>query len=197
MKKQYVKDFRDILKAFPTLKKWEINQLKKRYREGIKEFKIKGLIYTNDPVKMLGCGTAAHSSYSPSAPFYKHLPSLVLQDYVYMAYYTDGTVSEWTRNNVLFSCPYYITRSFVIKKDRDMYYIGFYGQYHLSVPHDQPTLIIKADCPPPTIHLDDGLLCKRDDDKEGHIAIFATRIPSQDQDCFRQWEKEMWGSYNV
>lgn len=193
MKEKYIKDFKKILKAFPLLKQWEINQLKKRYRDGIHEFKTKdGFIYTNDPVKMLGCGTAKYSSYSPRAPFYKHLPSWICQDYVGMIYYEDGRKSHWTYNGVDFSCPYYLTRAFVIRDGDRFRIFPSYGDFCLEVDDGRETIIVRADCPPPTIHLDEGFLCKRDDGKGGHIAIFADRIPSQDQDCFRLWDRQ-WG----
>ena len=199
MKQEYVVNFAKILKAFPTLKQWEINQLKKRYREGVHEFDCgDGCIYTNDPVKMLGCGTATYSSYSPQAPFYKHLPSWICQDYVGMIYFQDKhRTKKWVYNDVEFECPLYLTRAFVIRDGKRYRYFPSYGEYYLEMPAEQDTLIIKADCPPPTIHLDFGFLCNRDDGKEGHIAIFADRIPSQDRDCFKIWEKEQFGDYNV
>ena len=193
MKTEYVRDFRKILKAFPELKQWEIDQLKKRYRKGIVEMEVgDGVVYTNDPVKLLGCGTAKRSSYSPSAPFYKHLPSWICQDYVGMVYFANEDKKHWTYNDVEFECPYYLTRAFVVRDGSNYRYFGSYGDYYLETPTEQPTLIIAADCPPPTIHLDQGLLCKRTDGKEGHLAIFADPIPSQDHDCFKEWQEQMY-----
>lgn len=198
MKAEYVRDFKKILKAFPGLKQWEINQLKKRYREGIIDTNVAdGLYYTNDPVKMLGCGTAKYSSYSPQAPFYKHLPSWIVQDYVRMVYVPGKYNKSWTYNGVTFSCPFYLTRAFVIMSGSKFRYFGSYGDYYLELPDEQPTIIVKADCPAPTIHLDEGYLCKRDDDKPGHIAVFADRIPPQDSDCFRIWDKQFRGLDDV
>lgn len=193
MKAEYVRDFKKILRAFPGLKRWEIDQLKKRYRFGLVEKPVgDGIIYTNDPVKLLGCGTAKYSSYSPQAPFYKHLPSWICQDYVGMVYLaSDGDKKHWTYNGVEFECPYYLTRAFAITDGERVRYFPSYGDYYFELPADQDTLIITTNCPPPTIHLDEGLLCKRNDGKDGHIAIFADAIPSQDRDCFAIWNKQM------
>lgn len=199
MKAEYVNDLAKILEAFPQLKQWEIDQLKKRYNQGIEERVIgEGIVYTNDPVKLLGCGTAKFSSYSPNAPFYKHLPSWILQDYVGMAYFAGHGTKRWTYNNVEFECPYYLTRAFVIRDGQKVRYFPSYGDYYFELPENQDTLIITSDCPPPTIHLDEGFLCKRTDGKDGHIAIFADRILSQDQDCFKKWERmEFLGGADV
>lgn len=190
MKAEYVRDFKMILKAFPLLKRWEIDQLKKRYRQGVVDKEVgDGVIYTNDPVKLLGCGTAKYSSYSPSAPFYKHLPSWICQDYVGMVYFSNGDKKHWTYNGVEFECPYYLTRAFVISDGGKHRYFPSYGDYYFDLPKKQPTIIMPIDCPPPTIHLDFGLLCERTDGKDGYLAIFADAIPSQDGDCFKEWNK--------
>lgn len=194
MKPEYVIDFAKILKAFPDLKQWEINQLKKRYRQGIDERDFgDGVYFTNDPVKLLGCGTAKHSSYSPEAPFYKHLPSWICQDYVGMVYFSKGQHKKWVYNNVCFSCPLYLTRAFVIRDGTRSRYFPCYGDYDFDLPQEQDTVIIKADCPAPTIHLDEGFLCRRTDGKEGHIAVFGDRIPPRDSDCFAVWNTQMLG----
>lgn len=93
-----------------------------------KEFNIK---LTNDPLKMIGCGFTIPSSYSPTSPSFKYLPSFVLQDYIGMIYITDGTSVVRDINGIKFKAPRYIARAFVMitKTGRILFKMPTYTEY--------------------------------------------------------------------
>lgn len=70
--------------------------------------------FTNDPVKMLGCGFRIKSSYSPESESFKYLPSFVLQDYMGMLYIKADGQYYIERNGLEIVAPNYASRMFVM-----------------------------------------------------------------------------------
>lgn len=75
---------------------------------------VKDIHYTNDPVKMLGCGYRIKSSYSPESESFKYLPSFVLQDYIGMLYIRADGNYYIERNGIVLEAPNYASRMFVM-----------------------------------------------------------------------------------
>lgn len=105
---------RTDMDKFTTLK----NDQNNIFDNVIGEFKAKGeahkIHFTNDPVKLLGCGFRIESSYSPQSESFKYLPSFVLQDYIGMLYITDGSSYYIEKNGERIIAPNYLVRAFVM-----------------------------------------------------------------------------------
>lgn len=144
---------------------------------------------TNDPEKMLGCGFRIKSSYSPTSPSFKYLPSFVLQDYIGMLYITDDTTVSINVKGTEFEAPNYLVRAFVMLNP-DSNYILFKMPTYTDDKYlwgafdfikEKGFGIVKSNTFSPEIHLDCLELYYADlvhgDRPQTHIALCGVRQP--------------------
>lgn len=123
---------------------------------------LQDIHYTNDPIKMLGCGYRIKSSYSPESKSFKYLPSFVLQDYIGMLYIRADGDYYIERNGVVLEAPNYAVRAFVMINPESKKILfkmpvytddtRLYGAFD-SIPHEGFGKVL-SDTVAPEIHLD-------------------------------------------
>lgn len=143
----------------------------------------KDIHLTNDPEKMLLCGARIQSSYSPSSPSFKYLPSMVLQPYIGMLYVTDGQQYYIATDEGDIVAPNYLVRAFVMfTGDISAHQIGYvmpeYTDYHkLYGTFDEfyadECAFVTSDTPPIEIHLD---CIQQYKNGTGHLAVAGWSI---------------------
>lgn len=166
-----MKEFLEKLQAlFPEdYKRWEkIIDVRKEHKTFDKVIGKtddgKDIHFTNDPEKMFLCGARIQSSYSPSSPSFRYLPSFVLQPYIGMVYITDGLEYYIPTDKGDIVAPNYLARAFVLligcHRDRQIGYVmptytddnKWYGIFEGLCHND--TRVLHTNTPPIEIHLD-------------------------------------------
>ena len=192
---------RDDMQLFTTLK----NDQRNIFDIVVGKFKASDgtrhdIHYTNDPIKMLGCGYRIVSSYSPQSESFKYLPSFVLQDYIGMLYVADEHLYYIDRNDIRLAAPNYLVRAFVMidpESRRILYKMPMYTDEHTKFAtvfdsiKEEGFGFLRSETVAPEIHLDVLDLYKPKDAKgnkmypKAHIAICGRQYPSREaQDAY-------------
>lgn len=182
----------------------------------IGEFKLKNTVhnihFTNDPIKLLGCGFRIPSSYSPQSESFKYLPSFVLQDYIGMLYISDDSCYYICRNGEKIIAPNYLVRAFVMfnPQTKKILYImpQYTDDYNLQTAflgvEEVGHGILTSDTVAPEIHLDVLRLLKVGGSKgkypKRHIAICGNDYPIRENEV--RWLEKLnsykrWGKLKV
>lgn len=163
---------------------------------------IETIWFTNDPVKMLGCGYTIKSSYSPTSVSFKYLPSFVLQDYIGMIYIKGDNTIEHNFNGETFEAPEYKVRAFVMIHPKTGYILFKMPTYTADDTYryafesirESGFGMVKSYTKAPEIHLDVLSLCRVDSECEAfnkaHIAICAIGYPCKE--TVEAYKKHRW-----